>query len=260
MTTMTLPSPSAPAKAKPVAAAPKVAAPPSGLMQPGPRPYSFWRHPRRFIRSRLRMMFGAPLSTRWGLDRGLPAPRYYIQLFFREYCGDLSGRCLEFDDRDYVDHFGGESVTHCDVLHMDDSNPRATVVADITQPNQIPDNYYDCIVCTHVLQMIPDVEAAIRGMHRILKPGGVLLCASPHVNWCDEREGELFRFTRLGKQTLLERTFGKGNVEARAYGNSLVAAGEMRGMIADEFTWKELHTHDPRSAVEICARAVKALK
>lgn len=259
MTTMTLPTLSTQVQAPAARTGVPVSAD-SPLNLPGPRACAFWRHPRRFLRARLRMMFGQPLSTRWGLDRGLPAHRYYIQLFFRDYCGDFSGRCLEFDDRDYIDRFGGECVTHCDVLHVDDSNPRATIVADITQPNHIPDNFYDCIVCTHVLQMIPDVEAAIRGLHRILKPGGVLLCASPHVSWCDEREGELWRFTRLGKQTLLERTFGKGNVEARAYGNSLVAAGEMRGMIADEFTWKELHTHDARSAVEICARAVKRYK
>lgn len=233
--------------------------PANPIALPSPRGYEFWRHPRRFLTSRIRMMFGRPLSTRWGLDRGLPAHRHYIKMFFREYCGDIHGRCLEFDDRDYTELFGGDAVAKADILHIDDSNPRATVVADLTQPNDLPDDHYDCIICTHVLHMIPDVEAAVRGMHRILKPGGVLLCASPHVSWCDEREGELWRFTRLGMQTLLERTFGKGNVEARAYGNSLVAAGEMRGMIADEFTWKELHTHDPSSAVEVCARAVKGM-
>lgn len=204
------------------------------------------------------MLRGSPLSERWGLDRGLPAHRYYIKLFFREFSADMCGRCLEFDDRDYLDLFGGDAITRHDVLHLDDSNPRATVVADITRPNSIPDNFYDCIVCTHVLHMIPDFAAAIRGMHRILRPGGVLLCAVPHVSWCDEREGELWRFTRLGLERALGDVFNESNVEARAYGNSLVAAGEMRGLIADEFTWNELHSHDPRSAVEICARAVKA--
>jgi hypothetical protein len=230
---------------------------PSPIDLPPPRPGEFWRHPRRFIRSRLRMLFGRSLSSRWGLDRGLPAHRYYISLFLNDCRDDIRGTCLEFDDRNYLDRFGGGKVERFDVLHLDESNPRATVVADITAPNDIPDDTYDCIICTHVLQMIPDMEAAVAGMHRILKPGGVLLCASPHVSWCDESEGELWRFTRLGMQTLLERTFGEGNVRARAFGNSMVAAGEMRGLIADEFTWRELHTHDKSSAVEVCARAVK---
>ena len=52
---------------------------------------------------------------------------------------------------------------------------------------------------------------------------------------------------------LLKSVFGEGQVETRAYGNSLIAAGEMRGMVADEFTTGTEITHDPISAVEICA-------
>jgi SAM-dependent methyltransferase len=204
------------------------------------------------------MMFGQPLSKRWGLDRGLPAHRYYINLFLHEFSADIRGVCLEFDDRDYLDRFGGDAVERFDVLHLDESNPRATVVADITQPNDIPDDTYDCIICTHVLHVIPDVNAAVEGMHRILRPGGVLLCAVPHVSMYDEREGEMWRFTRLGLHTLMARSFGAENVMARGYGNSLVAAGELRGLIANEFTWKELHAHDATASVESCCRAIKA--
>jgi SAM-dependent methyltransferase len=204
------------------------------------------------------MMFGKPLSMNWAMDRGgLPAHRYYINRFLEEFRGDVRGVCLEFDARNYLDRFGGPNVTTLDVLHLDDSNPRATVVADIARPNSIPDNTYDCIICTHVLHVIEDVGAAIHGLHRILKPGGVLLCAVPHISMVDERFGELWRFTRVGLTRLLARRFGEHNVEVRAYGNSIVAAGELRGLIADEFTWRELHDHSPMAPVEICARAVK---
>lgn len=242
------------------ARAPATATTPSytPILLPPPRPWGFWRNPRRFLRARLRLMFGAPLSRRWSLDRGLPAHRYFVRLFLEEFRDDIAGRCLEFDGRDYLDHFGGKAVTRHDVLHLEEGNPRATIVADIAAPNSIPADSFDCIVCTHVLHMIPDVDAAIREMHRILKPGGVLLTAVPQASWCDEREGELWRFTRLGLHRLISRRFGDDAVATRAYGNSLVAAGEMRGLIADEFTWKELHTHDVNCAVEVCSRAVKA--
>jgi SAM-dependent methyltransferase len=245
-----------PAKRAPAPAVAKRAAQ-SPIDLPSPRPGEFWRHPRRFIRSRLRLLFGSAISSRWGLDRGLPAHRYYVNLFLTEFAADIRGACLEFDDRNYLDRFGGEDVESIDVLHVDDSNPRATVIADLTAPNDVSDDTYDCIICTHVLHVIPDVPAAIRGLHRILKPGGVLLCAVPHVSAFDEREGELWRFTRLGLEMLLAGPFGIENVDARGYGNTLVAAGEIRGLIADEFTWKELHSHDPWAPVEICARAVK---
>jgi len=230
----------------------------SPLDLPPPRPGALWRHPLRFLLARLRLLAGRPLSLRWGLDRGLPAHRYYVNLFLEEFRRDIGGRCLEFDDRNYLERYGGANVRRGDVLHLDESNPRATVVADITAENDLPDDAYDCIICTHVLHVIADVPAAVRTLHRVLRPGGVLLCAVPHVSMCDEREGELWRFTRLGLETLLARVFGAENVEARGYGNSMIAAGEMRGLIASEFTWRELHAHSARTPVEICARAVKA--
>jgi len=223
-------------------------------------PLSLWQRIRgraRFLKSRWRMMHGEPLSTRWGLDRGRPAHRYYIELFLQEFSGDIRGVCLEFADRDYMDQFGKGAVTHGDVMHIDRSNPHATVFGDIAAPNDIPDNTYDCILCTHVLHVIPDVNAAVRGMHRILKPGGVLLCASPTGGWCAEEQGELWRFTRLGMERALEQVFGPGQAQAKAYGNSLIAAGEMRGLILSEFTRRELHDHDARCPAEVCGRAIK---
>lgn len=228
-----------------------------GLIQPWPRGGPLLRYPLRFIHARSRMVYGRPLSTRWGFDRGLPAHRYYINLFLREFAGDIRGRCLEFQDRTYLSQFAGPEVTAQDVIHIDDTNPDATVIGDITRPDTIPADTFDCIICTHVLHVIYDFNAALAGMHRMLKPGGVLLIAVPQVSMCDESAGELWRFTRLGLHQALSRCFGDRNVTTRAYGNSLVAAGELRGMVADEFTRSELHEHDPSFAIEACGRAMK---
>jgi hypothetical protein len=153
-----------------------------------PKRYGALRHPLRFLRARWRLMMGRPLSVRWGLDRGFPAHRYYVQGFLQRHADDIRGTCMEFDDRDYMDRFGGEAVSTFDVLHINSSNPRATVVADITKPNDIPSDTYDCIICTHVLHIIPDFAAAIEGLHRILRPGGVLLAAVPMTSQADESE------------------------------------------------------------------------
>jgi SAM-dependent methyltransferase len=258
MTTATLPfQDQVPALARRPRAQRSIPTPDNPLDQAPPTRWGFLRYPLRFLRARLHLMSGAPLSVRWGLDRGLPAHRYYVRLFLEDFRDDMRGRCLEFQDSVYLDRVGGDAIDHVDVVHIDDSNPRATVVADLTQPNDVPPDTFDCIVCTHVLHLVFDAPGLVEGMHRILKPGGVLLCAAPMTSMTDESENECWRLTRLGMEYLLERSFGKGNVQTCAYGNSIVAAGEMRGMIADEFTWKELHTHDLRSAVEICARAVK---
>src|SRR5690349_2980133 len=92
-----------------------------------------------------------PLSEVWGSDRGLPIHRYYLTQFLKECRADIQGHCLEFLADTYVTAIGGSAVSQVDVLHVDTSNPRATLVADLTQPNDLPANNFDCIVCTHVL-------------------------------------------------------------------------------------------------------------
>ena len=38
-----------------------------------------------------------------------------------------------------------------------------------------PDAHFDAAICTQVLEYVPDVDAALREMHRVLKPGGRLV-------------------------------------------------------------------------------------
>ncbi len=210
-----------------------------------------------------------PLSYLWGTDRGLAVHRYYLEQFLAEFASDIRGHCLEFQDPAYVPRFGGASVTKLDILHVDDSNPQATLVADLTGPNDLPSDEFDCIVCTHVLPVIFDVRRAVFELHRMLKPGGVLLVAAAHISMCNPNlydhppdgwmkvDYALWRFTPKGLSLLLAERFPDESVIVRAYGNSLSAAGEIRGLVTDEFTTAELETHDERFAVEVCARAAK---
>lgn len=56
-----------------------------------------------------------------------------------------------------------------------DINPNnARTVIDITGI-QFPDNYFDLIICSHVLGHVYDEPKAISEMRRVLKPGGVAL-------------------------------------------------------------------------------------
>jgi hypothetical protein len=216
------------------------------------------RHIKELARGRVRFGVGVrPLSECWGFDRGLPVHRHYLERFLGEFSADIHGHCLEFQDNGYTRRFGGSAVAVSDVLHIDDSNRAATIVADLTKPNDIASDRFDCIICTHVLHIIPGLERAINELYRILKPGGSLLVAVPHVSMCEPDFGELWRFTPQGLHSLLARAFRPENVTIRPYGNSLTAAAEIRGITAYELTQAELNHHDPRFAVEVCARAIK---
>jgi SAM-dependent methyltransferase len=207
--------------------------------------------------ARLRLAFGTrPLSQVWATDRGLPVHRYYLADFLEEFHGDIAGHCMEFQEGAYCEKYGRLGVSQLDVLHVDDSNPGATIVADITKQTGIPADRFDCIVCTHVLHLIRDLDAAVTELCRILKPGGVLLVAVPGISMVGPGCGELWRFTPEGLAAVLSPAFGP-SVTVRAYGNSLAAAAELRGLVAHELCPRELDRHDPRFAVEVCARAVK---
>lgn len=201
----------------------------------------------------------APLSGLWGWDRGRPVHRLYLDQFLNEFRADIAGHCLEFEAPMYAPRFGGDAVTQLDILHLDDTNPRATLVADLTRPNDLPSDRFDCIVCTHVLHVIFDVRRAVAELHRILRRGGVLLVAVPHVSMADpELFTEYWRFTADGVAALLGEAFEAENVTIRSYGNSLTTAGDLRGLVTHEFTEAELSAHDPRFTLEVCGRAVKA--
>ena len=52
------------------------------------------------------------------------------------------------------------------------------VVDDITH-SRLPERSFDLILCTEVVEHIADSARAIAEMHRLLKPGGVLILSTP---------------------------------------------------------------------------------
>jgi len=64
-------------------------------------------------------------------------------------------------------------------LHPADwDNEWLDIVSDITSIS-VDDESFDCILCTEVLEHVPDAVAAIREFSRILKPGGILIITAP---------------------------------------------------------------------------------
>lgn len=208
---------------------------------------------------RARLAIGVePLSDRW-FARGQPVHRYYTERFLSDNAEDIRGRCLEFQEDSYTSRFGGARVARVDVLHKerDARAGRATLFADLTRENSLPSAAYDCIVCTYVLHVVDELAVFVGELHRLLRPGGVLLVVVPNITVAYAEFPELWRFTPLGLTRLLERSFGAGNVQARSYGNSLTCAGEIRGLAVTDFAAAELDDNDPRYGLVACARAVK---
>ncbi|MCL5961437.1 MAG: class I SAM-dependent methyltransferase [Chloroflexi bacterium] len=202
-----------------------------------------------------------PVSRVFGIDRGLCIDRYYIESFLASHSSDIRGRVLEIGDNTYTRKFGRNGVIQSEVLHAVEGNPSATIVADLTCANQIPNESFDCIICTQTLQFVFDVPAALKTLYRILKAGGTLLATVPGISQISrydmDRWGDYWRFTSLSARRLFEGDFPPNNVRIEAYGNVLAAISFLHGLAAEELRREELDYRDPDYEVLMAVRAVK---
>ncbi|MBX3438091.1 MAG: glycosyltransferase [Planctomycetaceae bacterium] len=201
-----------------------------------------------------------PISRDFGCDRGRPIDRYYIENFLERQSDDVRGRVMEIGENTYTRRYGGERVTHSDILHVTEGEPQATIIADLASADHIPSNSFDCIILTQTLQLIYDVPAALRHMYRILKPGGVLLATFPGITQSYDHEWSTtwyWNFTAVSAQRLFAEAFSAENVRVEAFGNVFAAMTFLHGVAVEEVTPEELDYREPGYDITISVRAVK---
>ena len=66
------------------------------------------------------------------------------------------------------------------------------------------DGAFDTVVCTQVIQHVPDPGLALREIARVLRPGGRLILSAPHLVWLHNEPHDYFRFTVHGLRRLIE--------------------------------------------------------
>lgn len=203
-----------------------------------------------------------PICANWGFGRGRPVDRYYIERFLAAHAAEIRGRVLEIGSDTYTRAFGGDRVTRRDVLHVADASPTTTIVADLADGRGIESDAFDCAIITQTLQCIYDVAAAVRTIHRILRPGGTALVTVPGISKISrhdmDRWGYYWSFTTASARRLFEDAFSGGDVHVQAHGNVLAAAAFLYGIAAEELRPRELDHVDPDYELLITVRARKA--
>ena len=230
-------------------------------------PQTLWRLLRTWFRRVPFVYWGSlrrltPISRVFGLDRGQPIDRYYIETFLFHNSADIQGHILEIGDASYTRMFGGDKVAKSDVLHVTPDNPQATLVGNLATGEGIPSNKFDCLILTQTLLFIYDVQAAIANAHSALKPNGVLLATFPGISQISrydmDRWGDYWRFTDASARRLLGNMFGLENVTVETHGNVFAACAFLHGLAAEELKQAELDYQDPDYQVIIAVRAVKS--
>jgi len=202
----------------------------------------------------------APISSSFGLDRGTPIDRIFIEDFLKKNKGYIKGCTLEIADNFYSKKFG-TAVEKFEILHATPDNDQATIIGDLTDIDTLPENRIDCFICTQTLNLIYNFKDAIIGTKHLLKEGGVVLATVAGISQISSydmsRWGDYWRFTTLSIQKSFEDVFGKGNVEVDFYGNVLTSIAFLEGISADELKESELFFKDSNYEMTIVVKAIK---
>jgi len=203
----------------------------------------------------------SPLDVNYGFGRGRPIDRFYIERFLERETELIRGRVLEIGDNSYTIKFGGKNVSSSDVLHVLPGNPLATMVGDLANAPHLPSNAFDCVIITQTLQLIFDVPAAIRTIHRILKPSGVVFATVPGLSQLADPEWGgtwYWSFTELSIRKLFETMFASHSLEVRTHGNVLTAIAFLHGLCDEDITLQELDYDDASYQLLITIKATKS--
>jgi len=201
-----------------------------------------------------------PYSDHFGYDRGGPVDRYYIENFLQKQAHHVHGRVLEIGDNEYTLKYGGSKVDKSDILHVEEGNAKATIVGDLSNAPQLPDNCFDCIILTQTLHLIYEYKEALRTCYRILKPGGVLLMTVPGISHIDQGEWKnkwLWSFTESSIIKLFEETFLGADSSVEVFGNVLVATAFLYGLGLPELKKEQMDKVDEHYQVIITVSAKK---
>lgn len=92
---------------------------------------------------------------------------------FKKFCSHLN-----YTSQDFAQYTGeGDKGLHTGTW----DNTKLDIISDITSiPKE--DGYFDAVMCTEVLEHVPDPVAALKEMHRLIRKGGYLLITAPFAS------------------------------------------------------------------------------
>jgi len=205
-----------------------------------------------------------PVSRLFGLDRGTPVDRHYIETFLASHAPLIRGDILEVADNRYTRRYASpDAAARSVILQHQSGNPAKNILnGDLTHPETLPEAAFDCFICTQTLNFIYDPRKALEGCYRLLRPGGVLLATVAGISQISaydrDRWGDYWRFTRQSAEKMAGELFGTEQVEISTYGNLPAAKALLDGLAVEDLPdGGVLELHDPEYPVIIGIKAMR---
>ena len=203
-----------------------------------------------------------PISKDFGWSRGKPIDRFYIEQFLSSNINFIKGDCGEISEKRYLNMFDNDLIKSSKIFDIDHNNKSADIYGNLENIDNIPQNLFDCFICTQVLNFVYDYSTASKSLFKMLKPNGILLLTvsgpSTHISEYDMvRWGDYWRFTEKSILKNFEEIFGKENIQVKSYGNVLSAISMMQGIASEELSENEITFNDPLYPIIISVIAKK---
>lgn len=201
-----------------------------------------------------------PVSRAFGIDRGKPIDRYYIERFIYDNLECIKGDVLEMGEDIYTKEYGADNSKSYIFVYSEDKGLKGnTVYGNLESSEGLPREKFDCIIFTQVFNFIYDVSEAVKNSIAMLKKNGTMLLTvagnTPVSRYDMDRWGHYWNFTYKS----VERLCNVENVkcDVYSYGNCKVACGFLQGMSVDDFEESELDYCDSDYPIVICAHIKK---
>lgn len=148
-----------------------------------------------------------------------------------------------------------ESYLGCDwpPEHAQADDHRADVFADAMRL-PFASQAFDTVLCTEVLEHLPDPRLCISEMARVLRPGGALLVSVPFFYWLHEYPRDYYRYTEYGLRHLLSEA-GFDVTDIRRRGGVLAVLLDLQGKAITHFS-KRLGARLPGGSLLVIAASL----
>ncbi len=105
----------------------------------------------------------------------------------------------------YKHLFSHVEYESADFEKVDKPYAKSTYVCNLCERIPVEDNRFDYIVFNQTMEHLETPESALSELHRVLKPGGKLLCTVPLFYEEHEQPYDFFRYTQFSHRRLFSR-------------------------------------------------------
>lgn len=200
-----------------------------------------------------------PLNRKFGLSRGTPIDRYYIEAWLENNKELIRGDVLEIAEDTYTKRFGGSAaISH--ILHVS-LEQDGFIKGNFETGEGITEDSMDCIILTQTLPFIYGCDKVIANLYKMLRKGGTALITTGGIaqisRYDMDRWGHFWSFTTASLKRLIEESAFGDHYKITVYGNIKAACALLYGVAAEELKTEELEYADDDYPVSICAVVTK---